>query len=109
MAEIPDYIDQATCILASYDGVNNVTGYVNFTQISPLLMNISAKIWGLDPGSYHGFHIHTYGDVSSKCWGTGPHWNPTNVRHGAPGVEPHHYGDLGNIIADVDGYAEFEA
>jgi hypothetical protein len=30
-AEVPVTIDKASCLLASYDGVNNVTGILNFT------------------------------------------------------------------------------
>jgi Cu-Zn family superoxide dismutase len=29
------------------------------------------------------------------------------VRHGAPSATPHHYGDMGNLVADEDGNGEF--
>jgi len=51
--------------------------------------------------------VHTYGDTSDNCWGTGGHWNPLKVRHGSPSNETHHYGDMGNLVADENGFADF--
>jgi len=34
---------------------------------------------------------------------TGAHFNPNNLTHGAPEDEIRHAGDLGNIVANVDG------
>jgi len=33
----------------------------------------------------------------------GPHFNPQNKIHGAPGDEERQGGDLGNIVANQDG------
>ncbi|XP_072082091.1 superoxide dismutase [Cu-Zn], chloroplastic isoform X2 [Arachis hypogaea] len=36
----------------------------------------------------------------------GPHFNPNKMKHGAPGDQIRHAGDLGNIVANADGVAE---
>jgi Cu-Zn family superoxide dismutase len=58
---------------------------------------------GLQPGD-HGFHLHAVG----KCEGpdfasAGPHWNPTNRKHGTENAEGHHAGDLPNLTVGADG------
>jgi len=42
-------------------------------------------IWGQIKGMLmgkHGFHIHTFGDLSNGCVSAGPHYNPFNTTHG---------------------------
>ncbi|XP_020996068.2 superoxide dismutase [Cu-Zn], chloroplastic-like [Arachis duranensis] len=36
----------------------------------------------------------------------GPHFHPNKMKHGAPGDQIRHAGDLGNIVANADGVAE---
>jgi len=44
------------------------------------------------------------GDCSAPdAMSAGGHFNPTNMKHGAPDAEEHHQGDLGNITADKSG------
>ncbi|XP_057331516.1 uncharacterized protein LOC130671567 [Microplitis mediator] len=66
---------------------------------------ISGSITGLTPGQ-HGIHIHEKGDLSNNCLSTGGHFNPTNQTHGALTDTVRHVGDLGNIRARDNGYAD---
>jgi Cu-Zn family superoxide dismutase len=65
-----------------------VTGYIN----------------GLRPGK-HGFHIHEKGDLTKGCSTLCGHYNPFNKNHGDLNAKDSHVGDLGNIVANYDGYA----
>lgn len=56
----------------------------------------------------HAIHIHAIG----KCEGpdfrsAGPHFNPTNKKHGMENPEGPHAGDLPNFEAGPDGHAKF--
>lgn len=86
---------------------NKITGVVNFVQEKKGI-RITATIHGLTPGK-HGFHIHRYGNCSGDD-GTcaGDHFNPTNAPHGAPTDKCVHAGDLGNLVADQNGTAEYD-
>lgn len=86
---------------------NSISGNVNFTKEKNGI-RIKGSMQGLTPGK-HGFHIHKYGNCSGHN-GTcaGDHFNPTNAPHGAPTDKNVHIGDLGNIIADEHGNAEYD-
>lgn len=86
--------------------VNKVLGVVRFVQLSDNELHIDGTVDGLSPGP-HGFHIHEFGDFSNGCTSTGAHFNPGGHPHGAPEDEIRHAGDLGNIIADENGRANF--
>jgi len=67
-------------------------------------VNITVKAKGLSPNSTHGFHIHESGDCSSEdAKSAGGHFSPAEKPHGAPGSENSHMGDLGNLVANLDG------
>ena len=105
MENLPE-ITKAVAVLHGTKG-NDVSGIVTFTKVGNLV-KVVADISGLKPGK-HGLHIHEYGDCSSDD-GTsaGGHFNPDNVKHGAPNSSMSHVGDFGNIEADKDGKAHLE-
>ena len=41
---------------------------------------ITGNITGLQPNSWHGFHVHENGATGNDCADAGGHFNPTNVR-----------------------------
>ena len=86
---------------------SQVKGTVRFNEIPPKV-HIVADVTGLSPGS-HGFHIHEKGDCSAPdASSAGGHFNPDNMKHGAPDAAEHHTGDLGNLEADSSGHAHYE-
>eukprot|EP00243_Klebsormidium_subtile_P014214 TRINITY_DN999_c0_g1_i2.p1 TRINITY_DN999_c0_g1~~TRINITY_DN999_c0_g1_i2.p1 ORF type:complete len:156 (-),score=38.28 TRINITY_DN999_c0_g1_i2:730-1197(-) len=93
--------------VAVLQGQSDVAGTVTFTQDGDGPTHVEGQIKGLKPGP-HGFHIHQLGDTTNGCMSTGPHFNPTNKTHGAPGDEERHVGDLGNVIAGDDGVASLK-
>lgn len=87
---------------------SGVTGTVHLKQRADLL-EISGRISGLAPGE-HGFHVHENGNCDGAgALSAGGHFSPENDPHGSPQNHDvaHHAGDLGNILADEDGNAEF--
>jgi Cu-Zn family superoxide dismutase len=72
---------------------------------SPLRIN--GELMNLTPG-LHGIHVHQFGDLTNGCISSGPHLNPYNRTHGGPSDDERHLGDLGNLIADVNGVARFD-
>jgi superoxide dismutase, Cu-Zn family len=87
---------------------HQVEGTVNFLQKGDKVM-IDAKITGLTPG-LHGIHVHEKGDCSAPdASSAGPHFNPGKSEHGGADSAPRHGGDLGNLIADASGTANYRA
>lgn len=98
-------VTKAIVVLSPTQG-HNVTGTITFTSVDGGV-KIEGHLSGLTPGK-HGFHIHQYGDCSAPD-GTsaGGHFQPSGHTHGAPTVVQRHDGDLGNVIADSLGNAEY--
>ncbi|WOL17597.1 copper/zinc superoxide dismutase [Canna indica] len=97
---------KGVAIISGASGGASVRGSLQFIQdTSTGYTHVRGRITGLTPGN-HGFHIHSFGDTTNGCNSTGPHFNPLNKAHGAPGDEERHAGDLGNILANQDGIAE---
>jgi Cu-Zn family superoxide dismutase len=97
---------KATAVLIPTEG-NKVHGVVTYTE-SGSGVRVSARIEGLTPGK-HGFHIHEFGDCSSKDGSSaGGHFNPAGAPHAAPEAAQRHAGDMGNIEADQNGVANLE-
>ena len=82
-----------------------VKGLIYLKQEAGKPTVIHGNITGLTEGE-HGFHIHEFGDLSKGCESAGGHYNPDNVSHG--NLEEGHVGDLGNIVADSSGNAQFK-
>ena len=100
MAQAQD-ATKATCKLESKSG-SKVTGTVTFTKVGDEVQ-VVADITGLTPGK-HGFHIHDKGDCSAPdAASAGPHFNPTQHKHGGTTGPERHEGDLGNIETDASG------
>jgi superoxide dismutase, Cu-Zn family len=95
----------ATAILAPTKG-NSVSGTVNFTQKGDMVL-VEAKINGLKPNGTNGFHVHEKGNCSAPdASSAGGHFNPSSTQHGGPAGAARHGGDLGNLKADSNGYAQ---
>ena len=93
--------------IAVFD-TDKIKGKVYFTQeLENDKVIIDINISGLNPNSKHGFHVHECGDMSDKCESMCAHFNPFNKNHGCPASTERHVGDLGNLIADVNGIANY--
>lgn len=101
-------ITKAIAVLHPTEG-NKVHGTVTFAKEGDKV-KVVAHVEGLTPGR-HGFHIHEWGDCSSKDGSAaGSHFNPASTPHGAPhaAAAERHAGDLGNIEANQEGMAHLE-
>ncbi|MCD7099902.1 superoxide dismutase family protein [Stenotrophomonas sp. MMGLT7] len=94
----------AKATLAPTQG-SEVKGEIDFIQLASGL-HASGKLSGLKPNSEHGFHIHEKGDCSAPDGSSaGGHFNPAKTDHGNVSSDPHHGGDMPNIVADAEGNA----
>jgi len=86
---------------------NDARGVIQFDQQDGFV-RLYGRVTRLTPGK-HGFHIHDYGDLTAAD-GTsaGGHFAPFDKQHGSPDSPEHHYGDLGNIVADERGVADVD-
>ena len=82
---------------------NSVNGILVLEQAGQSVA-VKGTLNGLTPGK-HGLHIHEGRSCSSR----GGHFSPINAPHGAPdtGEDKHHLGDLGNVVAEQDGTANY--
>jgi Cu-Zn family superoxide dismutase len=95
----------ATAVLAPTKG-NSVSGTVNFTQKGDVVL-VEARVNGLKPNGSNGIHIHEKGNCSAAdASSAGGHFNPSSSQHGGPAGAVRHGGDLGNLKADANGYAQ---
>jgi Cu-Zn family superoxide dismutase len=103
-------ITRAVCAVTPTQG-NTTSGMVMFED-TPSGLKVTATISGLTAGQKHGFHVHELGfcgSADATC--TAGHYDPKGTKnHALPGGDkPHHAGDLGNLEADADGKAKYEA
>lgn len=55
-------------------------------------------------GGAHGVHVHATGKCDTPGFeSAGPHWNPTDRKHGRDNPEGAHLGDLANLQIDPNG------
>ena len=95
----------ATAVLAPTKG-NSVSGTVNFTQKGDMVL-VEAKVNGLKPNGTNGIHVHEKGNCSAAdASSAGGHFNPSSSQHGGPSGAARHGGDLGNLKADANGFAQ---
>lgn len=90
-------------------GDSDVKGTIRFSQAAESdPVTIEYEITGNTPSAERGFHIHSFGDVTSGCVSAGPHLNPFGVSHGSRDGDKasRHVGDLGNIPTDASGTAK---
>ena len=66
-------------------------------------MTVQYDLKNLSENGKHGFHIHTYGDLSDGCASMGGHFNPYGMKHGGRDSLIRHLGDFGNVESDADG------
>ena len=88
---------KAVCVLQNPK--EQVYGVINFLQ-DVELRETGTRVYGTIKGlpvGLHGFHIHTYGDLSNGCDSAGPHFNPTHQDHGSLTSAVRHVGDFGNL------------
>lgn len=84
------------CVLKNEkQGINGVV-YFSQRLHEPNKTRVYGSILGLSAG-LHGFHIHTFGDLTNGCDSAGPHFNPLNQDHGGLNSTIRHVGDFGNI------------
>lgn len=56
------------------------------------------------PAGTHGVHVHTVGRCDPPGFeSAGPHWNPTDMKHGPNNPQGPHLGDLPNMVVGTDG------
>lgn len=84
-------------------GSSSVSGTMTLEQ-SGDSVSIKGTLNGLKPGK-HGIHIHE----GRSCKARGGHFTPMNAPHGGPegDAQAHHLGDLGNVVAQDDGSAQY--
>jgi superoxide dismutase, Cu-Zn family len=86
---------------AQLTGPNGVSGVVTFTQDAGGV-HVVARV-DHAPAGTHGIHLHAGSACEGDFKSAGDHFNPTNVKHGAPDAAEHHAGDFGNIEVAKDG------
>lgn len=96
-----EFAESATARLSGLEG-RDVEGMITFEEAGDHLM-VRGSVSGLERGK-HGFHVHS----GMSCDDFGDHFNPMDVEHGSPDEPTRHHGDLGNLVADSSGVAEYE-
>src|SRR5258708_34873284 len=68
---------------------------------------VEAKVNGLKPNGTNGIHVHEKGNCSAAdASSAGGHFNPSSSQHGGPSGAARHGGELGNLQADANGFAQ---
>jgi len=70
---------------------------------------VVVEVFGLEPGTVHGCHIHETGKCEPNFKAAGGHFDPGPYGMTNPDANhPFHMGDIPNLIADENGTAFFE-
>ena len=93
-----------TSAIAVFTG--KIKGTVTFVEEGDHV-RITIDLKGLKKGKKQGFHVHRYGDLSDGCESMCEHFNPYGKTHGGPASKTRHVGDLGNVVADHNGAANY--
>ncbi len=89
-------------------GVDGVLGEVTLEPVEGGV-KITYMVRNLPKGKTLASHIHENPKCDPpKFESAGSHFNPTKVKHGAPGSKEHHVGDLGNFEVDKNGVLKAE-
>jgi len=100
-------IETAICVFSPTQYGEGKSGVVSLRQLGEEV-HVKVQLEGFS-GATHGFHIHQYGDINADDGlKTGSHYNPFGNKHGLPGNDEKHVGDLGNIKTEEDGVTIFE-
>lgn len=95
---------EARANLASASG-SLVSGSVTLKPMGDGV-HLTGTVGGFAANSQHGIHVHAKGDCSAAdASSAGDHFNPTAEAHGRASTEPHHAGDMDNLVADGEGVA----
>lgn len=87
---------------------SKIKGTVIFTEdFEKNCLSIDVDVSGLKKEGYHGFHVHESGDLTHKCESMCAHFNPYNKTHGCAVTPERHVGDLGNLMGDNKGVANY--
>jgi Cu-Zn family superoxide dismutase len=66
-------------------------------------VNIRLRVQDLSPGQ-HAFHVHQTSSCQTPDFkSAGPHFNPSNKKHGFKNKEGHHAGDMKNFTVPATG------
>jgi superoxide dismutase, Cu-Zn family len=87
------------------DASGKAIGDVDLLQ-TPAGVLIKLQIKGLAPGE-HAFHVHAVGKCEAPFDSAGPHFNPTNHKHGIMSGEGH-AGDMPNLHVPQSGELSVE-
>jgi Cu-Zn family superoxide dismutase len=97
--------ERAAALLRNAEGKR--VGMAQFTQESKGV-RIVLTVKDLSPGE-RGIHIHAVGKCEPPDFASaGPHFNPTDKKHGLNNPEGPHAGDLPNLTVREDGTAVYE-
>jgi len=87
------------------DGSGKAIGDVDLVQ-TPGGVLIKLQLKGVAPGE-HAFHVHAVGKCEAPFESAGPHFNPTNHKHGMMSGEGH-AGDMPNLHVPQSGELSVE-
>ncbi len=88
-----------------HDAAGERIGVATLTDSAGSL-RLGVSVGSLAPG-LHGLHFHSQGSCTGPDFASaGPHFNPTDRKHGRLNPDGAHLGDLPNLVVGVDGSAD---